>query len=433
MSRAHIRFGRERGDRIVSCEGDAGDRARRIETRQLATPGSRAVMRCLANVSPELIRWLWLGRIACGKVTLIVGDPGLGKSFATLDIAARVSTGATWPDGRPSISGSVILLSAEDDAADTIRPRLDALGADLSRIHILDGVRSEDSETGEAVERAVTLADTNVLAEAIDSVTDVRLAIVDPISAYLGTADSHKNAEIRSLLAPLAKFAAARGIAVVAVSHLNKGAGSAIYRIMGSLAFTAAARAVWVVAKDKDDETRRLLLPVKNNLATDSGGLAYRIKTHDNAPFVEWEPDPVLVDVSDALASPPGDEEGSFRQEAAKWLTEILARGPMTVKALKHEASGAGFSWRTIERAKSAVGAVARKQEFSGGWWCWELPTMTKIAMKTATHPKVAAFAKKRHRKPVLSRLSAKTAKAHGMAVFTASRRLCRKPAWGCP
>lgn len=163
------------------------------------------------------------------------------------------------------------------------------MGADVSRIHILDAVRHIDREAGETDERVPTLADTAALGEAISSTGDTRLIVVDPISAYLGQVDSHKNADLRALLAPLAKLAAAYGVAVVAVSHLNKSTSSAIYRTMGSLAFTAAARAVWCVAKDKDDNRRRLLIPVKNNIACDTGGLAYRIAGEQ--PRVEWEPE----------------------------------------------------------------------------------------------------------------------------------------------
>lgn len=213
-----------------------------------------------------------------------------------------------------------------------------------------------------------TLADTAVLAEAIQTIGDVRLVIVDPISAYLGGTDSHKNAELRALLSPLAKLAGVYGVAVLGVSHLNKSAGAAIYRTMGSLAFTAAARAVWAVTKDSDDEARRLLLPVKNNLGPDTGGLAYRIQAQAHAAIIEWEPDPVHVDVSEALVHAVRDEERSGRDEAAEWLTDVLRDRPVAVKELRKESTAAGFSWRTIERAKRAAGAIAIKADFSAGW-----------------------------------------------------------------
>ncbi|MGH8502003.1 MAG: AAA family ATPase [Gammaproteobacteria bacterium] len=331
-----------------------------------------AVTRCLADVEPEPIRWLWPGRIARGKLTLTVGDPGLGKSFLTLDIAARVSTGAAWPDRRSNRQGSVILLSAEDDAGDTIRPRLDAMGADVSRIHVLDAVRHIDHDAGEASERMPTLGDTAALAEAIVSAGDVRLVIVDPVSAYLGQVDSHKNADLRALLSPLAKLAATYGVAVVAVSHLNKSTSSAIYRTMGSLAFTAAARAVWCVAKDKNDERRRLLIPVKNNIACDSGGLAYRIVGAEPGR-IEWEPEPISITADDALNSEP-DEIRSEREDAIHWLREVLADGPAKVKDLQQWARDAGHTWATVRRAKTALNVQATKAGFENSAWYWELP-----------------------------------------------------------
>lgn len=330
-----------------------------------------AVTRCLADVEPEQIRWLWPGRIARGKLTLTVGDPGLGKSFLTLDIAAHVSTGAEWPDGRSNRQGSVILLSAEDDAGDTIRPRLDAMSADVSRIYILDAVRHIDHDAGKTSERMPTLGDTAPLAEAIVTAGDVRLVIVDPVSAYLGQVDSHKNADLRALLSPLANLAATYGVAVVAVSHLNKSTSSAIYRTMGSLAFTAAARAVWAVAKDKDDTARRLLLPIKNNIGPDSSGLAYRIA--GNAPRVEWESEPINVTADDALCSEP-TEVRAEREDAMDWLREVLAAGPVKVKDLQKWSHEAGHTWPTVRRAKTALNVQSAKAGFEHSAWYWELP-----------------------------------------------------------
>ena len=171
-----------------------------------------------------------------------MGDPGLGKSVLSLDLAARVSTGAPWPHaaGRSDI-GDVLILSAEDDPADTIVPRLMAVGADLNRIFILKGVKK-----GDQVQYFSLAEDLLALEAALTSQT--RLIIIDPISAYLGETDSHVNTSVRSVLAPLAELASKTGAAVLAISHLNKGQGAAIYRVQGSIAFTAAARAVWAVA-----------------------------------------------------------------------------------------------------------------------------------------------------------------------------------------
>jgi hypothetical protein len=157
---------------------------------------------------------------------------------------------------------------------------------------------------------------------------------------------------------------------------LNKaGGGPAIYRAMGSLAFTAAARAAWSVSKDKDDGTRRLLLPIKNNLAPDTGGLAYRIESveADGCPVVAWEPEPVSLSADDALSNRDAGGGRTEREDVAEWLTELLAGGPRPACDVEREARAAGHSMATVRRAKAAIGVKSRKCAFGGGWE-WALP-----------------------------------------------------------
>lgn len=356
----------------------------------------------LSDVKPEPVDWLWPGRIALGKLTLLAGDPGLGKSFLSLDIAARVSRGGVWPDA-PGVGiepGGVVLLSAEDGMADTIRPRLDAAGADVSRIFALEAIRTVGGNGRESTRSFDLSRDLQSLEETIRLVVDCRLVVIDPISAYLGGTDSHKNADIRGLLAPLSAIAERHRVAVVAVTHLNKsGGGPAIYRAMGSLAFAAAARAAWAVAKDQDDPQRRLLLPIKNNIGADTGGLAYRIEStgHGDCPVVAWEPDAINVRADDALAAErPGQADRTERDDAADWLHEYLENGPKLATDVFAESKAAGFAKRTIERAKSVVGALANKRAF-GGAWEWALPAKSQGRQpdtpKAATPETVAVFA----------------------------------------
>ncbi|QOJ18615.1 MAG: AAA family ATPase [Phycisphaeraceae bacterium] len=351
--------------------------------------GGPVVVR-LSDVQPEPVAWLWPGRFALGKLTLIAGDPGLGKSFLTLDMASRVSTGAGWPDhrGERITPGGVVLLSAEDAIADTIRPRLDAAGADVARIVALEAIRSV-GDNGRESARAFDLSrDLPALEAAIRSVEGCRLVVIDPVTAYLGGVDSHKNGEIRGLLAPLGAIAERHRVAVVAVTHLNKSAGGpAIYRAMGSLAFAAAARAAWAVAKDRDDPRRRLLLPIKNNIAPDTGGLAYRIEPLgvDGCPAVAWEPDPVNVSADDALAGDRDDGGGrTERDDAAEWLADLLAHGPRAARDVERDARDAGYSIATVRRAKAAIGVVSRKPAF-GGPWEWTLPAQDAQPPKMLT------------------------------------------------
>ena len=178
--------------------------------------------RRLSDVAPEPIRWLWPQRFALGKLSLIAGQPGLGKSQLTLTMVAAVTTGGRWPDGTFAPLGSAILVSCEDDAADTIRPRLEVAGADARRVDLFDWALTP-GEPAESVRRHFDVArDVPALADLIRRRGDVRLIVIDPVTAYMGTADSHKTADVRGALAPLQTLAAESGAAVVLVSHPNK-------------------------------------------------------------------------------------------------------------------------------------------------------------------------------------------------------------------
>ena len=346
-------------------------------------------LKTLGDVDPEPIRWLWPERMAIGKLTLLAGDPGLGKSFVTLDLAARVSRGDGWPDCQAVTSepGGVVLLSAEDDLADTIRPRLDAAGADVKRIVAFTSVKRFDADSGEHTEHPFNLAeDLAVLEQAIAKVPGCRLVVIDPISAYLGGTDSHKNAEIRGLLAPLSEIAGRHGVAVVAVTHLRKGEGPAIYRAMGSLAFVVAARAAFCAVYDQEDPSRlrRLVLPIKNNLGNDRTGLAYKLMTVADGmmPSVAWEPAPVELSIDEALHHGADDGEASERREAGDWLRQLLAEGPVEAKAVYTQGGQNGFSRATLRRAKVDLRILSYKEGFSGDTsWLWRLPETT---LKTA-------------------------------------------------
>ena len=347
--------------------------ARPGETKMQAVGTSELILTGLAGVERELLEWLWPGRIPLGKLTLVAGDPGLGKSFVTLDIASRVSRGAPWPDLPllKQVPGIVVLFSAEDDLGDTIAPRLDRMGANDRFIHAVQGVKLLNKQRHFSLE-----TDLRPLEAALDNLPGTRLVVIDPIAAYCGKVDSHKNTDVRGLLAPLAELAARRRIAVVAVTHLSKtGGNKAVYRAMGSLAFAAAARAVWAITKDTNDPQRRLFLPAKLNLARDPDGLAYRITDGR----VEWDSEPVKMHADEAFAAEAraaegkGDGRGGERREAMDWLREQLANGPVSSKQLGEDAKEMGFSDITLRRAYKEMGGKARKSQFAGGW-VWELP-----------------------------------------------------------
>ncbi|HEX7080204.1 MAG TPA: AAA family ATPase [Gammaproteobacteria bacterium] len=244
------------------------------------------VMIQASTIKPRKLEPVWPGVLWCGKPTLIVGDPGKGKSLATLDIAARVSTGAPWPcDTERREPGDVLLLSAEDDAEDTIIPRLDAAGADRSRIRIIAGVRGEDG-------RIDWLSLDRHWSQLADGVRQIkpRLIVIDPLSAYMGRADSHNEGDVRRVLAGVAELAQQSRAAVLAVRHFRKGGSDSPQgRVIGSVAFTAAARAVYAVVPDPEDEQQRLVVCLKCNLAADTTGYSFRIATTAAGdPYTQW-------------------------------------------------------------------------------------------------------------------------------------------------
>lgn len=357
----------------------------------------------LSDVQAMPIQWLWPDRIARGKLTMIAGNPGLGKSQLAINLAATVSTSGSWPgDGRCSEPGAVVILSSEDDAADTIRPRLEAAGADLQLCYILEAIRDVDRE-GKTYQRSFSLKrDLEQLSLLLTDLKDVRLVVVDPISAYLGDADSHKNAEIRALLAPLGNLAAKHSVAVVAVSHLNKGGQQdALLRVMGSLAFVAAARAAYAVVKDQDEPDRRLFLPLKNNLGSDSTGYAFTVESVTLpsgilTSRVVWESEPVTITAQEAMTPVCDAGEQSELTEARVFLESLLADGPVSAKQVRADAEGAGHSWATIRRAQKLLGVQAAKGEFKGGWQ-WRLPSKVLKKSEDAHTKNVSTFGENEH------------------------------------
>src|ERR687898_489049 len=294
----------------------------------------------LSGVEPEEVSWLWPSWLALGKLALVDGDPGLGKSAMTLDLAARVSCGKGFPDGAECEAASVVLLSAEDGLADTIRPRLDAAGADTSKVLAVATVPDENGH-----DRLLSIPEDIPLIEKGIKRVGASLLVVDPLMAFLsGETNSHRDQDVRRALAPLAGLAERTGAAVLVIRHLNKAAANnPLYRGGGSIGIIGAARMAFVVGKDPQDENRRVVASTKNNLAKPPKSLMFTLEEAESGSvMVNWLGESE-VSAKDLLATPQDKEHADARSEAVEVLNDVLANGPVPASQVKQEAEDAGI------------------------------------------------------------------------------------------
>ncbi|WP_172203097.1 AAA family ATPase [Niveibacterium sp. COAC-50] len=334
------------------------------------------------DVTPEAIAWLWNGWLAAGKMHVFGGAPGTGKTTISMGLAATVTTGGQWPDGSRSTAGNVVIWSGEDDPADTLIPRLTLSGADLSRVYFIADIRDGNERRSFDPAR-----DMEPLRRKLTEIGGVQLLIVDPVvSAIAG--DSHKNAEVRRGLQPLVDLAAAMRCALLGITHFSKGTGGRdpVERLTGSLAFGALARVVLVAAKcqeeGQDGRTVRLFCRAKSNIGPDDGGFEYdlrqaELKAHPGvfASSVLWG-NAVEGAAREPLATADAtgdDGEGGTSADAKRFLSDLLAAGPMRAGDVFKDADQAGYSRRSIQRAANTIKIDRRKDGMRGGW-TWRLP-----------------------------------------------------------
>lgn len=352
--------------------------------RDFMEEGSAHAGILISDVGSERVSWLWRGWLASGKLSVMDGDPGLGKSAAVLDLAARVSAGLPFPNGTRCEAGGVVILSAEDGLADTIKPRLEAAGADTSRISSLATVVAGTGSKRH--ERLFSLPkDIPILEREIDRV-GAKLVIVDPLMAFLAEKiDAHKDQDVRRALAPLAAMADRTGVAVHLVRHLSKGESkNPIYRGGGSIGIIGAARMGSLVAVDPQDENRRVLAPTKNNLTMQPKSLTYSLEEAENgAVKVVWTGESDLS-ASDLLQT-FGETEPEVRGEAEQFLLSLLEDGPVPSEEIFKAAKTARISESTLRRAKKKLRAVAERENIPGGKrgdgkWVWKLPEAMSVS-----------------------------------------------------
>lgn len=315
----------------------------------------------LDQIQPEDVQWLWPGRVPLGKITILQGDPGLGKSTIALDLASRITTAREMPDGTTSDLGEpadVLLLSAEDGVADTIRPRLDAMGTQQTRITIPADHR-----------HFLVPSDASLILEAIQQ-RNAKLCVIDPLAAFLdATINSWNNQHVRRALTPLAQIASQTGAAILIVDHLNKRSGiPAIHRGSGSIGFNAAARSVLLVCKNPQEPETFVLSSVKNNLSAPSPSLSYRtVQAENKSVKLEWLGECPYE--ADELAAAAFEPVGSRKLQAARdFLLVRLGTGSALSKMVEKEAAEKGISARTLARARKDLGVVSQPCGLQGEW-----------------------------------------------------------------
>ena len=345
----------------------------------------------LSEVKPGKVEWLWENRMPQGKLTMLDGDPDLGKSLLTLEIAARVSKGEPLPGNGVGVSGGVVILTAEDGLADTVVLRLIAAGADRGRIVALPYAPEYASQ--KTVSNIPV--DIPTIMEAIERV-GAKLVIVDVLMAYLpGQINTYRDQDVRLALAPLAQLAARTGVAVICIRHLTKApGGNPLYRGGGSIGIIGAARAGLLVARDPDNPDLMVLARNKGNLGKPWSSLSYRIAETEildesgkriKTPRIEWVGESHQTADSLLAATAGDEEERGALAEAKDFLREELAKGRQPQKELKAAARKGGIKDATLRRAKVALGVKSGKDGFESEWH-WELPNIPKSAEDAHIH-----------------------------------------------
>jgi putative DNA primase/helicase len=344
-------------------------------------PSGRVTLTPASSIKPVAIRWLWPGWLARGKLHLIAGSGGTGKTTIAVAIASIISRGGILPDGTKAPAGSVLIWSGEDALDDGLVPRLCASGADQSRIFFISG-----TDHGGRNRPFDPAADMDRLATEAKSMRPA-LLILDPIlSAVSG--DSHKAAEVRRGLQPVVDLAMDLDCAVLGITHFGKGtAGRDVTeRVLGSQAFGALARVVLATVAPDDPEEPRRLVRSKSNIGPDGGGFEYTLRrvtdTHGvTGQTVEWGG--VLEGgARDLIAEVEGSVvredqgPGPSVSKAMDFLQTTLADGPCRAIDVQASAKACGLLKRSVDRARKRLGVIAtRKGGAAGaGWWEWSLP-----------------------------------------------------------
>jgi hypothetical protein len=318
------------------------------------------VLLTMSKVEVKPLVWLWEGRIPRGTLTLLDGDPDLGKSTITIDLAARVSRGWQMPPAAGPVEGAepegVLLLNAEDDPERTLKPRLEAVGADVSRVHLLEAVRIAGEEQPPVLPWDLDVVEQVILEK------EVALVVVDPVMAYLDAKiDAHRDQDVRRCLHRLKQLAQKTGVAVIIVRHLNKLNGPpALYRGGGSIGIIGAARSALVVGRDPDNPGRRVLASNKCNLGPAPRSLTYTLEASGNVAVVAWGEETDLT-ANDILSHGAAKRKQTVSEQCAEAIRGILGAGVMDSEELDRHCKELGYSGRAIKDGRRAAGVKASR------------------------------------------------------------------------
>jgi hypothetical protein len=329
-----------------------------------------AIIKAFSEIEAKPINWLWHERIPIGMLTLYAGNPGLGKSSLSLDLAARLSRGLPFPDNSPCPIGDTLILAGEDVPEVTIKPRLGALGADMRRIHILLGKRDKDGFDD------ITLFDKGIIKDAIDQIKakegDLKLLIIDPLESFLGNIDSYRNTEVRQALRGIISLSENEQFSALGIQHLTKKTGiDAIHRIGGSVAFAAAARTIWMFTKDPDDPCGCLFLHSKTNIGRKMPGFHYSIITAENGSGVVAWGSPADNDPDTVLNAPPTIKQAPEQEAVLKILMEAAPRYMRTREIAE-----------ALEKKETAISNILSKLKNNGkvispAYGLWTIPGLS--------------------------------------------------------
>ena len=331
----------------------------------------------LADVPIEEVHWLWPDRIPLGKMTILDGDPGLGKSSVTLDIAARLTRGLPMPCAPPESAlppSSVVLLTAEDGLGDTIRPRLEAAGACLDKVTAMQGF---DNSKGMIFPITLPM-DVHSIARFVE-LTQAKLVLIDPLMAYLHeSVQAHNDQSVRRALLPLAQLAEKSRAAVVVVRHLNKQPSKNItYRGGGSIGIIGAARSGLIVRKDPDAPHQRLLGVSKCNLCKPPRVLRYEVVAEGKSSRVLWLGES-NADMEKLFAEEAG-KEAAAGNKADEFLKALLAQGPVPATQIAAEAAKLDITGLRGAKRRLRIKSVrVAGTDHPGMRWVWRMPTPPK-------------------------------------------------------